>query len=89
MPADHTIKAVFALLAADPGVSRELRPAIVSALESGGSVNLRGACRVLGVSKTTLWRMRKQGRLNLRTVGPRWRSCMVSLESVINQGAKT
>lgn len=36
MPADHTIKAVFALLAADPGVSRELRPAIVSALESGG-----------------------------------------------------
>ena len=42
MPADHTIKAVFALLAADPGVSRELRPAIVSALESGGCEPARG-----------------------------------------------
>lgn len=89
MPADHTIKAVFALLAADPGVSTDLRKTIIEAMERGGSVNLETARRVLSVGRTTLWRMRNDWRVSLRTVGPRGRSCMVSLSSVINQGAKT
>lgn len=84
----HTTKAVFALLAADPGVSTDLRNLIVTALESGGQVNLRDASRILKVHRDTLWRMRQDGRVNLRRVGVVGRDCMVNVSDVLEQWNK-
>lgn len=84
-PAAHTVAAVSTLLSADPGVSTELRTLIVTAPESGGQVNLRDASRILKVHRGTLWRMRQDGRVNLRRVGVVGRDCMVNVSDVLEQ----
>lgn len=69
MSADpSTVRAVATLLAADPNVSADFRLAVVEGLSSGESINLENARRMLGVGRTTLWRMRKQGRVSLPKV---------------------
>ncbi len=83
MSADSsTIKAVSTLLAADAGVSPDLRDAVLNALNGGGAVCLKDAARVLGVGRTTLWRMRKKGVRLERVKSRNRKSVMVTVDSV-------
>lgn len=87
-PADHTVRGVAAILGADPAVSADLRAALVEALQRGGAVSLTTARKMLGMSRTSFWRARKDGKLALRSIGPAGRAQLVTVESVINGGNK-
>lgn len=79
-----TIQAVATLLAADPNVSADFRLAVLEGLSSAESVSLENARRLLGVGRTTLWRMRKQGRVSLaRVPSQNAKETRVSLSSVV------
>lgn len=79
-----TIHAVATLLAADENVSADFRLAVMQGLTKAESVNLESARRLLGVGRTTLWRMRNDGRVSLKPVrGVNAKETRVSLLSVI------
>lgn len=79
-----TIQAVSTLLAADPNVSPTFRLAVMEALANGEAVNLEGARQLLNVGRTTFWRMRRDGRVNLsRVAHPNAKEVRVSLSSVV------